>query len=155
MNNSSRTILFSAPIVYRMKEVLSLPPSLPEGVAVTVDFEAARELGHELILLRVPELARPVSDPRLAALSQRALEIVAMIAGGHSNKKIAAKLFISLATVKAHVHHILTKTGLPNRTAIAAAHLAGLHHAARTQDKSASPWENLRRSQPSRNHPLD
>jgi DNA-binding NarL/FixJ family response regulator len=43
------------------------------------------------------------------------------VAAGLSNKKIAGKLFISLATVKDHVHRILAKTSLPNRAAIAAA----------------------------------
>jgi DNA-binding NarL/FixJ family response regulator len=36
-----------------------------------------------------------------------------------SNKQIATCLFLALATVKNHVHHILQKTGLPNRAAIA------------------------------------
>lgn len=108
-----------------MKELLSIPSCLPSGIAVTVDFEASRELGHEMIVLRVPANATAYADPRMAELSQREREIVAMITRGFSNKKIAAKLFISLATVKAHVHNILTKTELPNRTAIAAAQLGG------------------------------
>src|SRR3954469_21048190 len=35
-------------------------------------------------------------------LSRRELEILALLAEGHSNQEIAAKLFISLSTVKTH-----------------------------------------------------
>jgi DNA-binding NarL/FixJ family response regulator len=103
-------------------EAVSIQSGLPEGIALTVDFEASRDLGHEMIVVRVAEAAQPQPDPVLACLSQRELEIAAMIARGCSNKTIASELFISLATVKAHVHHIFTKTGLPNRTAVATAY---------------------------------
>jgi DNA-binding NarL/FixJ family response regulator len=97
---------------------------LAGGVAITVDFAASRELGHELIVLRVPTQAERKPNPHLAALSTREAEIASQIASGLSNKQIAARMLITLATVKAHVHNILTKTGLPNRTAIAAALLS-------------------------------
>ena len=57
----------------------------------------------------------------LATLSPREREIVALVADGLSNKQIARRLFIALATVKDHVHRILVKTSRPNRAAIAAA----------------------------------
>jgi DNA-binding CsgD family transcriptional regulator len=105
-----------------MAEVLTLPASLSGGMAVTVDFGASRELGHEIIVLRVPAPAgRSEAHPRLANLSRRESEIASLIASGLSNKQIAARTFLSLATIKSHVHHILAKTGLPNRAAIAAA----------------------------------
>lgn len=43
------------------------------------------------------------------------------MAAGLSNRQIADALFISLATVKDHVHAILTKTGLDSRSQVAAA----------------------------------
>ncbi len=107
-----------------LAEVLTLPRGLAGGVAITVDFAASRELGHELIVLRVPTQAERKPNPHLAALSTREAEIASQIASGLSNKQIAARMLITLATVKAHVHNILTKTGLPNRTAIAAALLS-------------------------------
>lgn len=53
--------------------------------------------------------------------------MVLAIAQGRSNAEIGAQLFMSLATVKAHVTHILTKLDMGNRTQIALlAHDAGL-----------------------------
>jgi non-specific serine/threonine protein kinase len=62
-----------------------------------------------------------VTDPHLATLSRREREVAELIAAGLSNKQIADRLFIARSTVKDHVHHILQKTALPNRTAVAAA----------------------------------
>jgi DNA-binding NarL/FixJ family response regulator len=47
--------------------------------------------------------------------------ICALVTEGLSNKQIAARLHIALATVKDHMHRILAKTGLPNRAAVASA----------------------------------
>ncbi|MBO2454142.1 response regulator transcription factor [Actinomadura barringtoniae] len=63
----------------------------------------------------------------LAGLSPRENEVVLAIARGHSNAEIATELYMTVATVKAHVSHILTKLDLDNRTQIALlAHDAGL-----------------------------
>ena len=107
-----------------MVEVLTLPARLAGGLAVTVDFSTTPNLGHPLVVLRVPPeptLANSPLNPRLAKLSAREREIAELVARGLSNKQIAARESITLATVKAHVHHILVKTNLPNRAAIAAA----------------------------------
>ncbi len=63
----------------------------------------------------------------VAALSPRERDVLLAVARGHSNAEIAAALTMSVATVKAHVSHILDKLGLANRTQIALlAHDAGL-----------------------------
>nr|WP_296066659.1 response regulator transcription factor [uncultured Actinoplanes sp.] len=63
----------------------------------------------------------------LATLSPREHDVVLAIARGGSNAEISAELRMTLATVKAHVSHILTKLALDNRTQIALlAHDAGL-----------------------------
>jgi DNA-binding NarL/FixJ family response regulator len=49
-------------------------------------------------------------------LSERELEILAVIARGASNKEIAEQLFIAEGTVKNHVTHILGKLGVRDRT---------------------------------------
>lgn len=54
----------------------------------------------------------PLADP----LTERELEILALIARGHSNRQIADDLFISVGTVKGHINHIFSKLGVENRT---------------------------------------
>jgi DNA-binding NarL/FixJ family response regulator len=49
-------------------------------------------------------------------LSERELEILALIATGASNKEIADQLFIAEGTVKNHVTHILGKLDVRDRT---------------------------------------
>jgi DNA-binding NarL/FixJ family response regulator len=49
-------------------------------------------------------------------LSERELEILALITKGASNKEIANQLFIAEGTVKNHVTHILSKLGVRDRT---------------------------------------
>jgi DNA-binding NarL/FixJ family response regulator len=49
-------------------------------------------------------------------LSERELEILALVATGASNREIADQLFIAEGTVKNHVTHILGKLGVRDRT---------------------------------------
>lgn len=63
----------------------------------------------------------------LAQLSSREYDVMLAVARGRSNAEIASELYMSVATVKAHISHILTKLNLNNRTQIALlAHEAGL-----------------------------
>jgi DNA-binding NarL/FixJ family response regulator len=63
----------------------------------------------------------------LAALSPREHDVVVAIGQGRNNAEIATALGMTLATVKTHVSHILTKLDLDNRTQIALlAHDAGI-----------------------------
>jgi DNA-binding NarL/FixJ family response regulator len=48
-------------------------------------------------------------------LTQREVEVLRLVASGLSNSQMASRLFISEATVKTHIHNILTKAGLRDR----------------------------------------
>jgi DNA-binding NarL/FixJ family response regulator len=48
-------------------------------------------------------------------LTLREAEVLAHIASGESNAEIAAALWVSEATIKTHINHIFTKTGLRDR----------------------------------------
>jgi DNA-binding CsgD family transcriptional regulator len=54
-------------------------------------------------------------DGLVESLTRREIEVLGHMAEGHSNARIARQLFISEATVKAHVKHILRKLGASNR----------------------------------------
>ena len=49
-------------------------------------------------------------------LTRRELEIIQLINDGLTNKEIARRLAIGLATTKSHVHNLLTKLGLERRS---------------------------------------
>lgn len=56
---------------------------------------------------------------RLAILSARERDVAVAVGQGKSNADIASELFMSLATVKAHVSRIFVKMNLTNRVQIA------------------------------------
>jgi two-component system, NarL family, response regulator LiaR len=60
----------------------------------------------------VSALARPERDE----LTPREREVLALIARGMANKRIARELGVSEKTVKAHVGHVLAKLGVSDRT---------------------------------------
>ena len=59
--------------------------------------------------------SRSAAEP-LDQLTGREREVLTLIAGGRSNKRIALELGISEKTVKAHVGHVLAKLGVADRT---------------------------------------
>jgi DNA-binding NarL/FixJ family response regulator len=67
-------------------------------------------------------LLRSLSQPRGRAagdgerLTPREHEVLALIAAGRSNKRIALELGIAEKTVKTHVGHVLAKLGVSDRT---------------------------------------
>jgi len=48
-------------------------------------------------------------------LSKRELEILSLLAKGHSNQEIATKLFVSLSTVKTHIQNLFEKLDVKRR----------------------------------------
>jgi LuxR family maltose regulon positive regulatory protein len=51
----------------------------------------------------------------LDPLTERELEILQLLADGHTNQEIAERLILVLGTVKAHNHNIFSKLGVRNR----------------------------------------
>ncbi|MEV1174062.1 response regulator transcription factor [Nonomuraea sp. NPDC049784] len=65
-------------------------------------------------------LITKVRAPGPEPLSQRELEVLALVAAGTTNRDAAARLFISEATVKTHLLNIYTKLGVGDRAAAVA-----------------------------------
>jgi HD-GYP domain-containing protein (c-di-GMP phosphodiesterase class II) len=64
-------------------------------------------------MTRAPKVARP------ANLTEREVDVLRLIARGHANKEVAAKLGITPKTVGHHVEHIYTKAGVTTRAGAA------------------------------------
>jgi two-component system, NarL family, nitrate/nitrite response regulator NarL len=65
---------------------------------------------------RVAALAAPGRPALATVLTAREREVLAVLDEGLSNKQIAARLCIEIATVKNHVHHILEKLQVASRS---------------------------------------
>ena len=74
----------------------------------------------KLLLAFKAEVPPKKVDGLAEPLSERELEVLALIAGGLSNQEIAQKLFISLNTVRTHTKNINSKLNVHSRTQAAA-----------------------------------
>lgn len=96
---------------------------LGDTEAGTLEFDAARavftELGARADLARLNAL-RPESPSAATPLTARELEVLRLVAAGHTNKRIANTLGVSERTVDRHVSNILVKLDVPSRSAATA-----------------------------------
>jgi non-specific serine/threonine protein kinase len=98
--------------------------------AVAAAWAAGRALSLEEVIAEAgTEIPLPGADAgadvkpppaRRHGLSARELEVLRLVAAGHTDREIAAALFISRRTATTHLTHILDKLGLDSRTAAAA-----------------------------------
>jgi DNA-binding NarL/FixJ family response regulator len=106
------------------------PQQLVEGIRTVMAGDAllAPEITRRLLERFISRPPQPTgTPPALADLSQRELEVLRLMADGRSNAEIAGALFLSEATIKTHVNHILTKLRLRDRVqAVALAYRTGL-----------------------------
>ncbi|MFI6074112.1 AAA family ATPase [Actinoplanes sp. NPDC051343] len=95
------------------RECLALADDL--GATVAADI---RDLGRRARLHIEPAApAAPDPQPELRfRLTDREREVLALVAEGHSNGRIATALFISPKTASVHVSNILAKLGVTSRT---------------------------------------
>jgi DNA-binding NarL/FixJ family response regulator len=106
------------------------PEQLAEAVRVAAAGDAllapaiTRRLIEEFVR-RPPPGSGPPTE--FSQLTERELEVLKLIARGLSNAEIASTLFLSEATVKTHITHVLTKLNLRDRVqAVVLAYESGL-----------------------------
>ncbi|MGY2077489.1 MULTISPECIES: response regulator [unclassified Blastococcus] len=84
-------------------------------------------MAHVAAAVAPPDVAGERARALLTALSEREHEVALAVGRGLSNADIAAELYMSVATVKAHVSRLLTKLEVANRVQVAlVVHDAGL-----------------------------
>lgn len=90
-------------------EIIAAVRSVNEG-GTAIESTVAAKLMHHMI-------KRSTKDEEPAAqFSKRETQVLELLAGGKTNRDIGAALFISESTVKFHVHAILSKLNVGNRT---------------------------------------
>lgn len=105
-----------ADIVTAIRNVLGGHPALSPSITAT-------------LIKQIVDHGRsgPSAQSRVAELTEREREVAICLARGASNAEIGAELYMSVATVKAHISHIFAKLGASNRVQVAIAmHDAGL-----------------------------
>jgi DNA-binding NarL/FixJ family response regulator len=105
------------PLLTELASQQPLRSSVVRALRNSNDYDLARQAGVDLG-------RRPSTLTISNAISPREREVLQLIGQGFTNAEIGGALFISAATVKVHVRHILEKTGARSRTEAATRLLA-------------------------------
>lgn len=70
----------------------------------------------EQLSAQSPTVVSPIEKPGIEILTPREEEVLTLVADGMPNKLIADRLSLSESTVKLHIHHVISKLGVHNRT---------------------------------------
>lgn len=100
------------------EELLGAIRTVFAGDAVIAPSTTRRLLDHVAPMLSAPSPANDANAVAVASLTAREHEVFVLIANGLSNPEIAVQLFVSEATVKTHVGHILAKLNARDRVQV-------------------------------------
>ena len=95
-------------------DLLNAIRTVAAGDAVLAPSATRRLLDRFAAALPNDASGTATTDP-LAGLTERERDVFALLAAGHSNREIGAKLYVAEGTVKVHVSRVLTKLGLRDR----------------------------------------
>jgi DNA-binding NarL/FixJ family response regulator len=110
-----------------LAEVTADVQSRLSAEAFAIEMETGRHLAWSAMLAEIDALVDSTTDlpaaPREPAsargLSRREIEVLRLLAEGHTNRAIAGTLSVSERTVESHVFHIFSKLGVSSRAAAA------------------------------------
>lgn len=88
---------------YVSHELIALPDGLSQVIAPDHDAKPVQAYGD-------------CASGAISKLTAREMQVLRFVADGCANKEIAARLSLSVHTVKLHIHHIISKLGVHNRT---------------------------------------
>lgn len=115
----------------RLQAIKAQVQQYSASVLDMVDEVTSVDMDQTSPALGVSEAPRPDVQTRagraavVQTLTGREREVLELMAAGHTNLKIASTLFITEATVKAHVKHILRKLSAANRAEAVSRYLRG------------------------------
>jgi DNA-binding NarL/FixJ family response regulator len=95
------------------------PALLSQAVHAAAAGDALIDPAVTVGLLAAFAATRPAAPPPGEPLTPREEQVLVAVARGRTNGEIAAELYISLGTVKAHIASTLLKLGLRNRVELA------------------------------------
>ncbi len=107
-----REAIKAGAIGYLLKDVLR--PELLQAIRAAALGQPTLHPEAQRHLMR--QVTQPVEPPPFEHLTDREREVLALIAAGHSNKEIAAKLHLTEGTVKGYVSAVLLKLDVADRT---------------------------------------
>ncbi len=105
-----RIFLDEAPVLELLPQVRETAPDLVDAIL------GQQKSADDVETPVLSKVERPAQSQLPEPLTEQELNILALIASGKTNQQIADELFVTQGTVKWHVHNILQKLGVNNRT---------------------------------------
>lgn len=96
-------------------EGTDMRPAVTRMIALRKELSGSAKSSESASAIAI-ELEIPGKLPPIVPLTAREAEVLGLVATGLSNHEIAKRLCVSVGTVKTHMHRILNKLGVDNRT---------------------------------------
>lgn len=95
---------------------------IPQRIVPSADAGQRRQMSAQLAIGENRKRGRGKGNghARSERLTAREIDVLKLVARGYQNKVVAAELSLSENTIKLHMHHIIEKLGVGNRTEAAA-----------------------------------
>jgi predicted ATPase/DNA-binding CsgD family transcriptional regulator len=92
-----------------------------EGEALTLDSALSEAAAFLATVDRASQAAAPTDSANVVGLTPREVDVLKLVAEGHSDREIAESLFIGVGTVRTHLANAYSKLDVGSRTAAVAA----------------------------------